>query len=29
MSERNYAKSIIDIIPEKYMDEVIEYLLSL
>ncbi len=29
MSEREYAKSIIDIIPEEYMDEVIRFLLSL
>ncbi len=29
MSEKDYAKSIIDIIPEKYMDEVIRFLLSL
>lgn len=29
VSERDYAKSIIDTIPEEYMDEVIEYLLSL
>lgn len=29
MSERDYAKSIIDIIPEEYLDEVIGYLLSL
>lgn len=28
MSEKDYAKSIIDIIPEEYMDEVIGYLLS-
>ena len=29
MSEKEYAKSIIDIIPEEYLDEVIGYLLSL
>lgn len=29
MSEKEYAKSLIDIIPEKYIDEVIGYLLSL
>lgn len=29
MSEREYAKSIIDIIPEEYMDEVIRFLLCL
>lgn len=29
MSEKEYAKSIIDIIPEENMDEVIEYLLSI
>lgn len=29
MSEREYAKSIIDIISEEYMDEVIRFLLSL
>jgi len=29
MSEKEYAKSIIDIIPEEYMDEVIKFLLSL
>lgn len=28
MSEKDYAKSIIDIIPEENMDEVIEYLLN-
>ena len=29
MSEKEYAKSIIDIIPDEYMDEVISFLLSL
>ncbi len=29
MSERDYAKSIIDIIPEEHLGEVIEYMLSL
>ncbi|MBQ1658620.1 MAG: hypothetical protein II059_02120 [Clostridia bacterium] len=29
MSERDYAKSIIDIIPDEHLDEVIEYLLKL
>ncbi len=29
MSERDYAKSIIDIIPEEHLGEVIEYMLNL
>ena len=29
MSERDYAKSIIDIIPEEHLGDVIEYMLSL
>lgn len=29
MSERDYAKSIIDIIPEERLGEVIEYMMSL
>ena len=29
MSERDYAKSIIDIIPEEHLREVIEYMLNL
>ena len=29
MSEREYAKSIIDIIPEEHLNEVIEYMLNL
>lgn len=29
MSERDYAKSIIDIIPEERLGEVIEYMLNL
>lgn len=29
MSERDYAKSIIDIIPEDRLGEVIEYMLNL
>ena len=29
MSERDYAKSIIDIIPEEHLGEVIEYMLRL
>ncbi len=29
MSERDYAKSIIDIIPEERLGDVIEYMLSI
>ena len=29
MSEREYAKSIIDIIPEEHLNEIIEYMLNL
>ena len=29
MSEREYAKSIIDIIPEEQLSSVIEYMLSI
>ena len=29
MSERDYAKSIIDIVPEDRLGEVIEYMLNL
>ncbi len=29
MSERDYAKSIIDIVPEEHLGEVIEYMLSI
>ncbi len=29
MSEREYVKSIVDIIPEEHLGEVIEYMMSL
>ncbi len=29
MSEREYVKSIIDILPEEYLNDVIEYLLNI
>lgn len=29
MTDKDYAKSLIDIIPDEYMDEVISFLLSL
>lgn len=29
MSEKEYAKSILDILPEEYVGEVIEYMMNL